>query len=811
MSLELLWARQLALTFGSSHYAVTTTLIGFLFGMGAGSFFGGRIADRVRNPTLWLAGVEFALFVLGPLLSLALLRLPIAAAWLLPSVSITNPMATLSRFFLALLILFPATFLMGATFPLMARSVSGGSGGLHRALPLLYGINTLGGVLGVIAGSFWLLPQFGVMGIGVAAATANVTAAGLGLRLSRQGRHQPDAPAIQSMTHMPNGRLLCVLAGLSGAAVLAGETLWNRILGIVLPNSTFTFALLLALYLGGLAIGALSAAGLMRRPNPLRLWGLFQALAASWILLSLALLPRISLLVRHLRPPDGWGRVLVTPLAVGGSLILPAAILLGAAWPLLLAAGAPRVNDGGRRIGLMGMTNAIGAALGGAVAGWWLVPGLGIGRSLILLAGFHVLLATIATATIKRPKTSKVLAAASVLLVSATLVLHPFGRVALPSTVEGDGQWRTLLFREGPTGTVTVLEAPSGGRRSMFVDNSAVIGTTYDALKVVRLLGLLPTLLHPRPDDVLVVGYGAGVTTAMLAASPSVRSIDVREIIPAVVEASPLFENVNHGVLRSPKVHLGYGDGRNFLLLTDRTWDVITCDPVHPLYGSAPLYSLEFFELCKRRLKTGGQMYQYLPLHHMPPIAFRQTIGTFSAVFPHTRVAFTLGHGVLIGSDQPIEMEWQTWADRLLAFEEPSDLVDAVLQTPSQIGSLMQLDTQGCRAVSLSPHSSDLFPILEFLEPAAFEAGVWKANAQTLIEAYNSPLGNISGLPPHLIPDIRRLIAGKRLLLFSQLEWNEGRWSQAEGWLLKALQVAPEDPEIIRFADQAHQEGWLRR
>ncbi len=527
--------------------------------------------------------------------------------------------------------------------------------------------------------------------------------------------------------------------------------------------------------------------------------------------MSLALLPRISPWVRHIRPPDGWGRVLMTPLAVGGSLIVPAVILLGAAWPLLLAAGTPRVEDGGRRIGLMGMTNAIGAAIGGGIAGWWIVPALGIGRSLIVLAAFHAMLAAVAMGREERSATSKVLGGAGAVLLLAGVLLPSFGRIALPSTVEGDDQWHSILFREGPTGTVTVLEAPSGGQRSMFVDNSAVIGTTYDALKVVRMLGLLPTLLHQQPDDVLVIGYGAGVTTSMLAASPSVHSIDVREIIPAVVEASPLFENVNHGVLRSPKVHLGFGDGRNFLLLTDQSWDVITCDPVHPLYGSAPLYSLEFYQLCKKRLKPGGQMYQYLPLHHMPPDAFRQAIGTFSAVFPHTRVAFSLGHGVLIGSDQAISMDWNTWTDRLRAFEEPPDLIDAVLQTPAQIAALMQLDTQGCRSVSLSPSSSDLVPVLEFLEPAAFENGVWKANAKTLIEGYHSPLEAIRNVPPHLVPDIKRLIAGKRLLLFSQLEWNEGQLTEAASWLAKALQVAPEDPEINRFAHQAQREGWLRR
>jgi hypothetical protein len=156
-------------------------------------------------------------------------------------------------------------------------------------------------------------------------------------------------------------------------------------------------------------------------------------------------------------------------------------------------------------------------------------------------------------------------------------------------------------------------------------------------------------------------------------------------------------------------------------------------------------------------------------------------------------------------------MDWNLWSDRLGSFEQQADLVDAVLQTPAQIAALLQLNTEGCQSVGRPPYSSDLVPILEFLEPEAFEPGVWQANAQTLIEAYASPLDSIQGLPAHLIPEVRRLVAGKRLLLFSQLERNEGRMNQASDWLSKAISVVPEDPEIIRFAEQGRREGWYRR
>jgi len=226
--------------------------------------------------------------------------------------------------------------------------------------------------------------------------------------------------------------------------------------------------------------------------------------------MSVALLPRLAPWVRALRPAHGWGRVLLTPTVLGGALIFPGVLLLGAAWPLLLAAGTPRVDDGGRRIGRLSLTNAIGASAGSVVAGWILIPALGAGRSLVVLAAWHAVLATAALLRIGRRTAARALAVAAA---------PGRGHLGLQPGCKSHQDWqgvgqpsqrKTVLYRESATGTVTVLEEAATHRRSMYVDNNAVIGTTFDALKVVRLLGLAQTLLHRDPKDVLVIGYGAG-------------------------------------------------------------------------------------------------------------------------------------------------------------------------------------------------------------------------------------------------------------------------------------------------------------
>jgi spermidine synthase len=361
---------------------------------------------------------------------------------------------------------------------------------------------------------------------------------------------------------------------------------------------------------------------------------------------------------------------------------------------------------------------------------------------------------------------------------------------------------RILSYRESASGTVVVTEDRGTGVRSMFVDNNAVIGSTYDALKVVRMLGLVPGLLHPRPERALVIGYGAGVTTTTIAAVPGVQDIEVAEIVPEVIEAARFFEHLNHDVLRDPRVRVVANDGRNHLLLGGPPYDVITCDPVHPLFGSAPLYSLDYFNLCRRRLRPGGIVCQYLPLHRMPTREFQRAIATFDAAFAESWVLFGLGHAMLVGSERPLELDWLHWQRVLEEHGWPEDLADSALATPAQIAALLQLSPGACRQLALGPPSTDLHPRLEFLAPAAYRHGLWAANARLLVDGYQSPLASIRGLPPQLAEAVRSLVAGKRLLLFSLLERDAGNANGAVHWLSLALQVAGDDPEIQHYARQ---------
>ena len=124
----------------------------------------------------------------------------------------------------------------------------------------------------------------------------------------------------------------------------------------------------------------------------------------------------------------------------------------------------------------------------------------------------------------------------------------------------------------------------------------------------------------------MIIGFGIGVTTSAVAQHP-LENIDCVEICPGVKEAAPLFEKFNQKVWQNPKVNFIAGDGRNYLLLTKKKYDIISCDPVHPGLGSGSLYSKEYFELCKNLVKPGGVISQYLPLHKLTLDDLKNALG----------------------------------------------------------------------------------------------------------------------------------------------------------------------------------------
>jgi spermidine synthase len=208
---------------------------------------------------------------------------------------------------------------------------------------------------------------------------------------------------------------------------------------------------------------------------------------------------------------------------------------------------------------------------------------------------------------------------------------------------------RIIWKDESVTATAVVLE--SGAERSLTVNGNHEASTGGSMSYVHHRIGHLAMAVHPLARTALVVGLGGGATAGALSRHSGV-DVDIVELSESVVRAAPFFESINYGVLSRPNVHLRIDDGRNYLMLTPRRYDVITADVIHPIFaGSGNLYSAEYFRLMRNVLNPGGLVVQWVA---GTEAEYKTIARTFLSVFPETTV---WGDGsLLLGSVDPLRL-----------------------------------------------------------------------------------------------------------------------------------------------------------
>ncbi len=474
--------------------------------------------------------------------------------------------------------------------------------------------------------------------------------------------------------------LACVAAAISGCAALIYEVSWTRLLALVIGPTTYAFATMAAAFISGLAIGSAVGARIARRVSRPAVWlaamlvvSSVAASAAAWY--AAARLPlRVAAEVAD--PAAAFGPVVATQAALVGLLLLPMTLALGATFPLALAAAGPGVSAG-REAARVYASNTLGAIAGSLVAGFALIPRLGLQSTFqwTSIAGAAAGAACLAAAlrnprpleskkARKHPSTGSgqapavsdvepwfrgqtVLAAAlvAVAAVAAVVSLPPWDPQLLSSgaykyapyigAADLDVGLRagTLEFyKEGAAATVSVRRL--AGVRALSIDGKVDASNGGDML-TQRLLGLLPVALHGRAREICVIGLGSGVTLGSALAPGDVRHADVVEISPEVVEASHLFDRENGSVLAHPAVRLIVGDGRSHLLLTPRKYDVIISEPSNPwMAGVATLFTREFFEAARARLAPDGLLCQWAHTYDISQEDLQSIVRTFASVFP---------------------------------------------------------------------------------------------------------------------------------------------------------------------------------
>jgi spermidine synthase len=656
---EVGWTRTITLYMGHSTAAVSTVAASFMGGLAIGSFAGGHIASRVTR-----LHALYVYVLIECLVGLVAAVMPYEFSALTPLLAWTYRDGTTNLFPVVRLlsclgiITIPAVML-GATFPLAVRAYITAQGDSEHASSVLYSANTAGAAAGALGAGFSMVPLLGVRATTLVGVGGSCLAAFLSLLASRSFTplpaemkrvHQPTR--VKSLTESRGAPGIAMFAvGISGFAGLLIEIVWTRVLSLVVGPTVYAFSATLAAFISGMALGAALGswtAAHTRRPAVWLAVTFSLSAIATTVGSSLAVSDLPLLTVRQIsQSAEAFSRQLPWHALLAAAVMMPAAAAIGAVFPLALHVMHGSHASAARRASVAYMVNALAAVAGALLAGFVIVPWLGLrgavmASSALLIVGSLV----VAIAGLPRRTAFRGIPAVFAGIAIVTILWNP----AWDRDLLASGAYRyapsvdsgldvaavlkagtVLYYRDGAAATVSVRQLT--GNLSLAIDGKIDASNAGDML-TQKALAHLPLLLHPDPHDVCIIGLGSGVTLAAALVHPIARA-DVLELSPEVVDASRYFSADNHNALDDPRTHLIVGDGRSHLLLSSRKYDVIISEPSNPwMAGVAALFTQEFFTAARDHLSPGGIICQWGHTYDISDGDLRSIAATFSSVFP---------------------------------------------------------------------------------------------------------------------------------------------------------------------------------
>ncbi len=646
---EIVWFQLLQLSVGSSAVSLGILLGIFMGGMCLGSLLLPRYISARHHPLRVYAFLELGIGVMGVLV---LFVVPwIGGAY--TTIAGTGQASLFLRAIVAGVCLVPPTVLMGATLPAIARWVEATPTGVSW-LGYFYGGNLAGAVVGCLLAGFYLLPRYDMPTATFAAVALNIVVALLAFGIARATPYVPTAAGDRIAVAVPEARLIYVAIALSGMTALGAEVVWTRILSLLFGATTYTFSLILAVFLVGLGIGSTVGSELARRvAHPRVVFGWCQLLLCATLAWA-GYATGSSLPYWPINPSLSTDPVLLFQLDLMRAIfvMLPSTILWGASFPLALGAVALRGQDPGRLVGGVYAANTVGAIVGALVTGLVLVGTVGsqvAQQGLIGVAAISGVLLLVGVTPAGQVKGVLSVRAAAVLVAAVCVAAVLLARAVppLPGLLVAYGRYaatwiginQIIYSGEGVTAAVAVSRTPAG---VLNYHNAGKVQASSEPqdMKLQRMLGHITTLVPQNPARVLVIGCGAGVTAGAVSIDPRVTDQTIAEIEPLVPQVvSTYFSEHNFDVVDNPKVRIHLDDARHFLLTTDETFDAVTSDPLDPwVKGAATLYTREFFEEIKAHLNPGGVVTLFVQLYESTDAAVKSEIGTFLEAFPNGAV-----------------------------------------------------------------------------------------------------------------------------------------------------------------------------
>jgi spermidine synthase len=756
---EVIWVRLLTLTFGVSAFAVATVLLAYMGGLCTGSYWFGRRADQERDQ-LRLYGL------LEGLVGLYALIMPLVldgAGSLYVLVHRTfEPdfyVMSLIRLACSIAILAVPTFLMGGTMPLLAAALAEGSPSVARRVSALYALNTLGATVGCLLAGYVLIPRLGLTGTTIVASAGNAAICAVAWLHRSQKSQAPvgspeRAPVIAAAPARPGATppappwlASTVLAcfALSGLCAMAYQTIWTRLLSMVIGTTVYAFTSLLAVFLAGLVIGSALYRGWLAR-RALAVFALGQLGVGLFVLGTMPYFDQLpfTFLKLFAATKSNWYLFQAARLGLVLAILIGPTAFFGLSLPLVVEICGARRERAGHTVGSIYAVNTVGAIVGSFIGGFVLIPFLGLQQGLLILALINVacgvLLVLLDPAPTVRRRAVLVTAGAGLAVLFAAL-LRPWNLHYLNSgpyvyaheylNAGGDAELKQILdsyqlrfFREDASATVSVFDI--GGTLSLAIDGKTDASTGGNAdMSTQVLLAHLPAMLTKHPGNALLVGLGSGVSLGSLLKYPRVESVDVLELSEGVVEASNLFRAFNGDALDDPRTHLIVGDGRHHLMRTKKVYDLVVSQPSNPwISGVSNLFTKEYYQLIHDRLAPAGVVCQWIPTYFMSREMLAVVLKSFTNVFPHASLwtSSVPGDLFVIGSKAPLAIDYALLEERLARPGIQKDLARIGMGDPTLLAKTFKFgDTQiqdfVRRFADELPENTDLNPVIEFMTP----------------------------------------------------------------------------------------------
>lgn len=654
---QIVWQRALFAFYGVNIESVTIVVTAFMLGLGLGSLLGGYLSRKTGLPLLLIFGfVELGIAGYG-LFSLKIFHW--VAQFTAGSPLIKTSIVTL------LLILVP-TMLMGSTLPLLVEHMVRASRSVGRSVGRLYFVNTLGSAVACFVAANVTMKQLGQSGAVLLAAIVNVSIGTAVLLLFLHGRNQsrripemepgPDTDSEQAPARYLRFPLAMLITAVAGFIALAYEIVWYRVFSFTTEGLARSFALVLGAYLAGIAFGSLGAERFCKSHA--------HAGARTWIL-AIALLVIVANLTGFLVVPfliysSGWFNYQATL-----PLVVLAAALLGAVFPLVSHAAIAPGPDSGARLSYLYLSNIVGSASGSFVVGFvvmnlWPLSRIAVALVIVgVVSGVVLMAGTLSRKSMVGALSGCVAIVALLIALTNPLFNHAYERLCFKQTWAINPRFARFVENiETRSGVISVTS-----RGMVFGDGSweARMNTSLDdnfnfnfALPPFAL-----SSFHPNPRQVLMIGVGGGAWAEIIANHPQLEKMTVVEINPGYRQLIAQYPQVS-GIFKNPKVQFVIDDGRRWLLANpDKKFDMLVINtPLHWRNHVSGLISVEFLQLARQHLHQGGALLYNTTFSP-------RALLTGATVFPYALRIM----GYVAVSDSPLQIDLERWRSVLLQYK----------------------------------------------------------------------------------------------------------------------------------------------